>query len=1034
MADMNVRNTAAPATPTATPRPTSTPAPDSKATGKAPAATPAPAQTPAPAAARSTETPGVPSSFDTRAARAPNGNGGIVPQAILQQGTPEAPVKRPVTFIYDAGPHHVDNLQLKGSWDANGKFDPSWQGGKSIPMQNLGDGKWAATVELSDDGQAHDFQWGVAADGPTGKGQWALMGEDNRHFQLGPNTKEQSYAPTTYHVMGVHRVGQEGASFKFWAPGAQEVNVKVTDKDGNVERLPMQKGSDGVWSAADPKGWSRMEGKAFVYELVDSAGQKVEKTDPYSRILQGEQRGLGRMYIDPASKKEAQPFTPNRMELMRFEIQDQPKASEAYLVLKDAAGNPMSKEALLDRLGTVDPSLVSGARNGKFNDLWSENILPDGRIKMTSVDGAFSTVVPNPEKLAGLRYEMQAFSKDPATGKLSLVGDTNTDGKLSTAEAKASNYNDPWSDLITKESGMDPRGGIVAESTRFDFKSDAVPREKDHSKWVVYQLHMGSFLGSGQDVHRSTFEDVMKKMDYFKSLGVNTLEVLPVNEFEGNRDWGYMGVNSMAVESAYGFEDENGKWVTGDEAVKRFVDMAHSKGLNVINDVVYNHVGGNYNDMWNMDGPDNPYFNWSKEPGKMERRDTPWGPLPAYEDPKVKQFFVDHAVAQVEDYHFDGLRFDFTEPIKGAGGKEGWDFLREVNRQVHFYKPELYTVAEQFDYDPAITTPAEPNGKGGAGFDAQWYTEYQHRLVHDNDNPGIIQAAANGQHTNMDAFLNMMTNPRGITGWRDALQIISNHDEVGNAERTISAAQGNGAKAELPPQWSRDATRFAAGIGLTGPGTPMFFQGDESMASNPFKWGTPNTWDNGWDWQKLPQKYDFNALTFNDSQKARYERLFQVPADQRAGNAEYKALPPADRTVFDDLAKMSPEDRQKTMVDITRQQTFKFFQDALALRNSSPAFAAGSEVKRIYSHNDNSVMAYERKNGLEDYVVVGSLNKNAFNGYGLELPPGQWKEVFNSDAGAYGGNNVGNFGATINGGQTQLNIPAGGMIVLKKVG
>jgi maltooligosyltrehalose trehalohydrolase len=1032
MPDMNVRNPAG----TPTPARTTTPS-ETKATGNGSA--PAPAS--APAAAKPAEKPSTstPSAFDTKAPR--NGNTGIVPSSAVanaqapQIGTSEAPVKRQVTFTYDAGPHkELSNLQLKGSWDANGKFDPSWNGGQSIPLKPLGDGKWAATVELSDDGQAHDFQWGVTADGPSGKGQWALMGEDNQHFNLGPDTKQQSYAPTTYHDMGVHRVGQQGASFKFWAPDAKDVSVKITDKNGKVERLPMTKGSDNVWSAADPKGWSRMQGKSYVYELTDSGGQKVEKTDPYSRVLQGEQRGLGRMYIDPASKKEGTPFTPNRTELMRFEIQDQPKATEAYLVLKDAAGKPMSKQALLDRLGTVDPSLVSGARNGKFNDLWSENILPDGRIKMTGVDGSFSAVVNNPEKLAGLRYEMQAYSKDPATGKLALLGDGNKDGKLSTAEYKASNYNDPWSDLITTASGLDPRGGIVTETSKYDFKSDAVPREKDPAKWVVYQAHIGSFLGSGQNVHRSTFEDVMNKMDYFKSLGVNTIELLPVNEVEGNRDWGYMGVNSMAVESAYGFQDESGKWVTGDEAVKRFVDMAHSKGLNVMNDVVYNHVGGNYNDMWNLDGAENPYFNWSKDPSKMERRDTPWGPLPAYDNPKVKQFFVDHAVAQIEDYHFDGLRFDFTEPIKGNGGKDGWDFLREVNRQVHFYKPEAYTVAEQFDYDPVMTKPAERGPNGGAGFNAQWYTEYQHRLVHDNDNPGIVQAAANGWRTNMDGFVDMMTNPRGVTGWRDALQIISNHDEVGNAQRTIDAAQPNGAKAELPPQWSRNAARFTAGIGLTGPGTPMFFQGDESMASNPFKWGTPNTWDSGWDWQKLGQKYDLPNVTFNDDQKGKYERLFNVPADQRANNAEYKGLNAADKAVFDDLAKMAPADRTKTMVDITRAQSFKFYQDAIALRHSSPAFDAGAQVNRIYTHNDNAVMAYERKSGNDDFIVVGSLNKNSFNGYGLTLPPGQWKEVLNSDGAAYGGNNVGNFGATINGGQTQLNIPAGGMIVLKKVG
>ncbi|HYV43232.1 MAG TPA: malto-oligosyltrehalose trehalohydrolase, partial [Myxococcaceae bacterium] len=349
MPDMNVRNPAGTPTPA---RPTTT---SENA--------PAPAPAPTPAAAKSTEPAAPSTSFDTKASR--SGNTGIVQPGALakaqpaQIGTPEAPVKRQVTFTYDAGPHkEMTNLQLKGSWDANGKFDPNWNGGKPVQMKDMGDGKWSATVELSDDGQAHDFQWGVTADGPSGKGQWALMGEDNQHFNLGPDTKQQSYAPTTYHDMGVHRVGQAGASFKFWAPDAKDVSVKITDKNGNVERMPMTKGSDNVWQAADPKGWSRLDGKSYVYEITDSGGQKVERTDPYSRVLQGEQRGLGRMYIDPASKKEGTPFTPNRQELMRFEIQDQPKASEAFLVLKDESGKPMSKQALLDRLGTMDPSLV----------------------------------------------------------------------------------------------------------------------------------------------------------------------------------------------------------------------------------------------------------------------------------------------------------------------------------------------------------------------------------------------------------------------------------------------------------------------------------------------------------------------------------------------------------------------------------------------------------------------------------------------------------------------------------------------------
>ncbi|MBL8192185.1 MAG: alpha amylase C-terminal domain-containing protein, partial [Blastocatellia bacterium] len=98
----------------------------------------------------------------------------------------------------------------------------------------------------------------------------------------------------------------------------------------------------------------------------------------------------------------------------------------------------------------------------------------------------------------------------------------------------------------------------------------------------------------------------------------------------------------------------------------------------------------------------------------------------------------------------------------------------------------------------------------------------------------------------------------------------------------------------------------------------------------------------------------------------------------------------------------------------------------------STAFEADSQVNRIYTHNDNSVMAFSRKDGNDEYIIVASLNRNNLEGYQMPLPPGQWKEVLNSDAARYGGSNFGNFGATLNGGNTRVNIPAAGYVVLKK--
>ncbi|MET0404840.1 MAG: alpha-amylase family glycosyl hydrolase [Cystobacter sp.] len=984
--------------------------------------TPAFEQSPAPARSR------VASSFETRSVKAENLGGVGATRAVVAGPVPaKEPVKRSVTLVYDAGPHgKLTNLQVQGSWDAQGKYSPEWTG-RPLDMKPLGDGRWGVTVELSDDGAARDWEWGVLADGPSGKGQWAVMGEDN--LKLDVTKPTATYAPTTYHKMGSRQSGQD-AAFTFYAGNARDVQVKVMDQDGRVERLPMARDEEGNWTATAPGRWKDLLGKSYVYEVVDAEGDVSERPDPYAREMMGEQRGLDRMFLDARTGQEVNRYAPGARELMRFDIDEHEDAEQAYLVLKDEGGKALTREQLLARVGDFDTGLVDKLRAGGANDFWSKNIEADGRIRMTNQEGAWTTLVNNPEKLEGLRYEFQVLEKD-GRGGLKLRHDTDGNGRLSDAERKGSHINDPWSNLITKGSGVTFRGSVITDPSSFEWKHDNAPREKDHSKWVVYQLHAGSFLGQAGNANRSTLEDLTAKLDYFKKLGVNTLELLPVNEVEGARNWGYLGVNSLATESSLGFEDENGRWVSGTEAMKRFIDEAHKKGLNVISDVVYNHVFGDYNGLWDVGGDENPYFNWAQDTGGSEIRETPWGAVPAYSNPKVKQFFVDHAVAQMEELRFDGLRFDFTEPIKGTGGKEGWEMLREINRQVHFHNPDAWTVAEQFDYDPSITQPAQSDGKGGGGFDAQWYTEFQHRLVRDNDKPGIIQAAARGMKTDMDAFMSMMTNPRGLDGWKSGLSIISNHDEVGNAERTMNTAEGTN-PTDFPDQWSRGAARFAAGIGMAGPGIPMFFQGDEFGAQNDFRWGNPSTWDSGWDWKALGKDWNWDAVTFNDARRQDYERLFALPPRDRTKDAAYQGLPAADRKVFDTLVALPAEQRRAAMLDITKRQSFEFFQDAIALRHSSPAFKSDAEVKRVYTHNDDSVMAFTRKSGDEEYLVVGSMNRQNQGGYALPLPPGNWKEVLNSDAAIYGGGNFGNGGSTVKGGDARVNIPAAGYVVFKK--
>ena len=314
---------------------------------------------------------------------------------------------------------------------------------------------------------------GVVADGPAGKGQWAVMGEGNLKFNLNEATKQINYSPTTYHEMGSQKVGDKDISFKFWSPNAQHVSVKVFDENGSTKDAADE---EGCRRQLDGQRQGRLEehGRQGLSLSGDRfEGKTVERADPYATVMQGEQRGISRTYVnikgeqtnqfyidgdvyqkyksqiegpDPALAQAAREkaYAESRTELVKFEIDDEVKADSAVMVFKDENGRQLSKDELINRLGRFDSSLIDKLRSGKYNDLWSNNIDDQGRIKMVNDNGAWSTLVNNLDKMTGLRYEMQMFKKD-AQGKMVLLNDTNKDGKLSTAERKATSYNDRWS-------------------------------------------------------------------------------------------------------------------------------------------------------------------------------------------------------------------------------------------------------------------------------------------------------------------------------------------------------------------------------------------------------------------------------------------------------------------------------------------------------------------------------------------------------------------------------------------------------------
>lgn len=884
----------------------------------------------------------------------------------IQESKKTAQGLQKVSFVYDPdGRDTVRGARLIGSWDQQGSFSESWD--KSARgMKKMPDGTFRVDIELNPTHQG-DWEYGFQVDGPAGQDQWAVMEEENPRFVLDEDTETVTYRATSLRQNGVNRHGDD-VTFQYWAPSASDVQAVVwSPDDSSKERFPLTRTNDGRWRAKADGAWSRLDGKLYAYDVKASDGQQALRADPYARQRMGPQRGLDDLFLHRETGQEVHKFHPDKVKLSRFEVQDYPGLHSARLVLSDDKGSDLGKDQLQARLSDEHRELVSKYHDDGTSDFWADRLQDDGSISLLQHGEAFAATLPPIESFQGLHYRFEGFDD-----KGQLLGDFNNNGKLEPQEVRALPFNDPYSQKLDGKHRSQRFG--VLEQSHFSWQHDQVPRiAQSPAEQVVYQLHPGSVFGSHKNIDRTSFKDIVKRLDYFKDLGVNVLELMPVNSFEGSRDWGYIGSHNMAISENYGFVDDEGQWVQGDEALKTFVDAAHSKGLKVFNDVVYNHFGGDYNNVWNVGGPENPWFEWDENPENPgdSTKQTPWGALPAYNKEPVAEFITNHALNQLDEFHFDGLRFDFTHPIHKqgdhGGGDHGWEMLQKINRTIDFFHPEAFIAAEEFPNHPTIVTPAHKGELGGAGFDAMWNTEFQHRLVHDHGNPAVLQEAARGHHTRVDKLMNQLIHQPGFAGPQSSVTVFSNHDEVGNADRTINVANRHRDPSQAGP-WERGVTRTSMAVGLLSPGMPLFFQGDESLATNKFGWGIPSTWDTGWEWMDQPE---------------------------------------------------SP-----------RYKHHKFTKAVLSLRQSSKAFLADAAAYRVYTHEQDSVMAFSRKSDQDEFLVVASFNKEALPDYALPVQ-GDWEQVLSSDSKEFGGE--GEFQKrALTEDRATVDLPPGGLLLFKR--
>ncbi|XRQ05735.1 malto-oligosyltrehalose trehalohydrolase [Actinomadura welshii] len=336
---------------------------------------------------------------------------------------------------------------------------------------------------------------------------------------------------------------------------------------------------------------------------------------------------------------------------------------------------------------------------------------------------------------------------------------------------------------------------------------------------VLYEMHVGTFTPEG------TFDAAVERLDHLVALGIDAVELLPVAAFPGHHGWGYDGVHLWAPHEPYG----------GPDGLKRFVDAAHARGLAVVLDVVYNHLGPDGNRLASY----GPYFTGAYT--------TPWGDAVNFDQEgadEVRAFVVQNALMWLRDYHFDGLRLDAVHAITDHGAVH---VLEEMSRAVAALSAHLgrhlFLIAESDLNDPRLVTSREA---GGYGLDAQWSDDFHHALhaaltgerqgyycdfgsletlkkaltkvfVHD----GTMSTYRGRRH-------GRPVNVRETPGHR-FLGFLQNHDQVGNraAGDRIGAVL---ASAEISPAM----LKVGAAVLLLAPFTPMLFMGEEWGASTPW--------------------------------------------------------------------------------------------------------------------------------------------------------------------------------------------------------
>ena len=478
---------------------------------------------------------------------------------------------------------------------------------------------------------------------------------------------------------------------------------------------------------------------------------------------------------------------------------------------------------------------------------------------------------------------------------------------------------------------------------------------------LIYELHVGTFTPEG------TFEAAIPKLAHLKRLGVNAVEVMPVAEFPGGRNWGYDGTHSYAPQSTYG----------GPEGFKKFVDACHREGLAVVLDVVYNHLGpeGNYL------GEFMPVF------GKNYR--TPWGDALNFDGPDsdgVRRYFVDNALYWLTEYHVDGLRLDAIHRIIDIGPTHVLAEIAEAfRRQARALGRTAWTIGESDLNDVRVIKPA---AEGGYGLDAQWSDDFHHSLH------ALLTGTRRGYFADFGSaadFAKAIKEGFVYDGRRSVFRrkrhgnssvqrpgeqfvvCVQNHDQVANGywgDRLASLV-------------SVEQQKLAAALLLCAPNVPMLFMGQEWGEIAPFLYFTSHT-------------DPALAKAVREGRREEYSSFVKDEGETASDAAE-----------FDDPQSPQTFERSKLvwsrLAESPHAEVFGFYKDLLAARKEHRALSNCDKTRtRVEFDEERRWLSV----GRGDAGGTRALLLCNLSGHEREIPAGAggpWRRLLWSGAGKYGG-------------------------------